>query len=192
MLRVKVHPNSIHICAVVVEYQTKTGRLNRGVATTWLKNKLVCDNGHRPLVPMYIRKSQFRLPFKATNPVLMVGPGTGIAPFVGFVQERGWLQEQGVLVVPGAGRGRRLWSPDPDAVHFLFVGKEVGETVMYFGCRHKDEDYLYQEELEEAQGKGVLSQLNVAFSRDQDHKVGFRPVPREDGLVSVSSCLLSS
>merc|ERR1712142_318445 len=61
----KVHPNSIHICAVVVEYETKTGRTNLGVATNWLKNKLVTDNGHKATVPMYIRKSQFRLPFKA-------------------------------------------------------------------------------------------------------------------------------
>ncbi|XP_023262400.1 NADPH--cytochrome P450 reductase isoform X2 [Seriola lalandi dorsalis] len=140
----KVHPNSIHICAVVVEYKTKTGRMNKGVATNWLKNKLISDNGHKSTVPMYIRKSQFRLPFKATNPVIMIGPGTGIAPFMGFIQERGWLKEQ---------------------------GKEVGETVMYFGCRHKNEDYLYQEELEEAEKNGVLTQLNVAFSRDQEQKV---------------------
>ncbi|KAJ0022196.1 hypothetical protein NQD34_009686 [Periophthalmus magnuspinnatus] len=140
----KVHPNSIHICAVVVEYKTKTGRTNKGVATNWLKNKLVTDNGHKSSVPMYIRKSQFRLPFKPTNPVIMIGPGTRIAPFMGFIQERGWLKQQ---------------------------GKEVGETVMYFGCRHKNEDYLYQEELEEAEGSGVLTQLHVAFSRDQEHKV---------------------
>lgn len=78
-----------------MEYQTKTGRVNKGVATSWLKNKLVSDNGHKSTVPMFIRKSQFRLPFKATNPVIMVGPGTGIAPFMGFIQERGWLKEQG-------------------------------------------------------------------------------------------------
>uniref|UniRef100_A0A673N232 NADPH--hemoprotein reductase n=1 Tax=Sinocyclocheilus rhinocerous TaxID=307959 RepID=A0A673N232_9TELE len=140
----KVHPNSIHICAVVVEYETKTGRVNKGVATNWLKSKMPTDNGHKATVPMYIRKSQFRLPFKSTNPVIMVGPGTGIAPFMGFVQERGWLKEQ---------------------------GKEVGETVLYYGCRHKNEDFLYQEELEEFEKTGVLTALNVAFSRDQAEKV---------------------
>ncbi|XP_059370960.1 NADPH--cytochrome P450 reductase-like isoform X2 [Carassius carassius] len=140
----KVHPNSIHICAVVVEYETKTGRVNKGVATNWLKNKTPTDNGHKATVPMYIRKSQFRLPFKSTNPVIMIGPGTGIAPFMGFVQERGWLKEQ---------------------------GKEVGETVLYYGCRYKNEDFLYQEELEEFEETGVLTELNVAFSRDQAEKV---------------------
>lgn len=54
---------------------------------------------------------------------------------------------------------------------FLLTGKEVGETVMYFGCRHKNEDYIYQEELEEAEKNQVLTQLNVAFSRDQEQKV---------------------
>ncbi|XP_077063679.1 P450 (cytochrome) oxidoreductase b [Siphateles boraxobius] len=140
----KVHPNSIHICAVVVEYETKTGRVNKGVATNWLKNKMPTDNGHKATVPMYIRKSQFRLPFKSTNPVIMIGPGTGIAPFIGFIQERGWLKEQ---------------------------GKEVGETELYFGCRHKNEDFLYQEDLEEFEKTGVLTALNVAFSRDQAQKV---------------------
>lgn len=42
---------------------------------------------------------------------------------------------------------------------------------MYFGCRHKNEDYIYQEELEEAEKNQVLTQLNVAFSRDQEQKV---------------------
>lgn len=140
----KVHPNSIHICAVVVEYETKTGRVNKGVATNWLKNKMPTDNGHKATVPMYIRKSQFRLPFKSTNPVIMIGPGTGIAPFMGFIQERGWLKQQ---------------------------GKDVGETVLYYGCRYKNEDFLYREEVEEFEKTGVLTALNVAFSRDQAEKV---------------------
>lgn len=91
-----MHPSSIHICAVVIEYATKTGRVFRGVATNWLKNKVVTDNGHKPTVPMYVRRSQFRLPFKPSNPVVMIGPGTGIAPFMGFIQERALQKEQGV------------------------------------------------------------------------------------------------
>lgn len=47
----------------------------------------------------------------------------------------------------------------------------MGETVLYFGCRHKAEDFLYQEELETFEKAGALTQVNVAFSRDQDHKV---------------------
>ncbi|KAG7278949.1 hypothetical protein CRUP_036600 [Coryphaenoides rupestris] len=71
----KIHPNSIHICAVVVEYKTKTGRLHNGVATNWLKNKVV-DNGHKSTVPMYIRKSPVPgCPSSPPNPVIMVGPG---------------------------------------------------------------------------------------------------------------------
>ncbi|KAI4878818.1 hypothetical protein NFI96_033302 [Prochilodus magdalenae] len=140
----KVHPTSIHICAVVLEYTTKTGRIFKGVATNWLKNKVVTDSSSRPTVPMYVRKSQFRLPFKSSNPVIMIGPGTGLAPFMGFIQERAWHKEQ---------------------------GKELGETILYFGCRHKKEDFIYQEELEEFERAGVLTQLHVAFSRDQEHKV---------------------
>ncbi|XP_070591245.1 NADPH--cytochrome P450 reductase isoform X2 [Erythrolamprus reginae] len=140
----KVHPNSIHICAVVVEYTTKTDRVNKGVATNWLKNKQPNENGHKSTVPLYVRKSQFRLPFKCNTPIIMIGPGTGIAPFIGFIQERGWLKQQ---------------------------GKEVGETVLYFGCRHEKEDYIYKDELAKFVKEGALTQLNVAFSRDQKEKI---------------------
>uniref|UniRef100_A0A8D0GNL2 NADPH--hemoprotein reductase n=1 Tax=Sphenodon punctatus TaxID=8508 RepID=A0A8D0GNL2_SPHPU len=140
----KVHPESISICAVVVEYTTKTHRVNKGVATNWLKNKEPIENGHKSLVPMYVRKSQFRLPFKSNTPIIMIGPGTGIAPFMGFIQERAWLKQK---------------------------GKEVGETVLYYGCRYEREDYLYRDELAQFYKEGVLTQLNVAFSRDQEQKV---------------------
>lgn len=55
---------------------------------------------------------------------------------------------------------------------------------MYFGCRYKNEDYIYQEELEEAEKKGVLTQLNIAFSRDQEQKVGLLLVSLEPNATS--------
>ncbi|XP_073740292.1 NADPH--cytochrome P450 reductase [Callorhinus ursinus] len=150
----QVHPNSVHICAVAVEYKTKSGRVNKGVATSWLRAKEPAgENGGRALVPMFVRKSQFRLPFKATTPVILVGPGTGVAPFIGFIQERAWLRQQ---------------------------GKEVGETLLYYGCRRSDEDYLYREELAGLHQDGSLTQLNVAFSREQPHKVYVQHLLRRD------------
>ncbi|XP_006822355.1 NADPH--cytochrome P450 reductase-like [Saccoglossus kowalevskii] len=88
----KLHPQSIHITAILVDYTTRTGRPAKGVATSWLKNKI--PNGPlKPTVPIYVRKSQFKLPFKPTTPVIMIGPGTGLAPFRGFIQERHQAKE---------------------------------------------------------------------------------------------------
>merc|ERR1719297_426277 len=133
----KVHPTSVHICGVVVEYGTSTGRTNKGVATTWLRDKVPppapapMEGGSDgegdaeapapayPRVPVYVRRSQFRLPNRPATPVIMIGPGTGLAPFRGFIQERAWQKSQ---------------------------GKPVGPTLLYFGCRNKSKDYIYQAE----------------------------------------------
>ncbi|KAK7088147.1 NADPH--cytochrome P450 reductase-like isoform X2 [Littorina saxatilis] len=139
----KVQTDTICITAVVVEYSTPTGRPTKGVATSWLKAKQP-DNGHKPRVPIYVRKSQFRLPFKPSTPVIMIGPGTGLAPFRGFIQERDFLHKE---------------------------GKQVGDTIVYFGCRRKSEDFIYEEELSEFQKNGSLTKCYTAFSRDQAQKV---------------------
>lgn len=72
-------------------------------------------------VPVHIRHSNFKLPSDPMKPIIMVGPGTGVAPFRGFVQERAEHAKQ---------------------------GKDVGKTVLFFGCRKKSEDFLYQKEWE--------------------------------------------
>ncbi|KAF4527910.1 hypothetical protein B566_EDAN011301 [Ephemera danica] len=124
------------------KYETTTKRINKGVATSWLAEKQpTADNF--PTVPIFVRRSQFRLPTRPQTPVLMIGPGTGIAPFRGFIQERDQAKAD---------------------------GKVVGDTILYFGCRKKAEDFIYEEELEEYIKRGVLK-MYTAFSRDQEQKV---------------------
>lgn len=90
-----MNPNIIAVTAVLVEYDTLTKRHMEGVATGWLKDKNPSKASSVPTVPVFVRKSQFRLPFKPSVPVIMIGPGTGIAPFRGFIQERHSVKTEG-------------------------------------------------------------------------------------------------
>lgn len=137
----KVHPHSVHITAVLVEYQAAADNNNRtikGVCTSYL-----LPRSPGQTVMCYLRKSQFRIPSKPEVPIIMIGPGTGLAPFRGFIQERDWQKKN---------------------------GRNVGDTILYFGCRKQKEDFLYEDELREFE-KSALLKLYCAFSRDQPHKV---------------------
>lgn len=114
----KLHATTVHVTAVLVKYETPTGRINKGVATTFLADKRPKDGGDSPRVPIFIRKSQFRLPTRTETPVIMIGPGTGLAPFRGFIQERDLSRKD---------------------------NQTVGDTLLYFGCRKKAEDFIYGE-----------------------------------------------
>jgi len=134
----KVDNAKVAITAIVTQYHIES-RLINGVCTTYLAKK---DAGET--VPVFIRKSTMRLPHRPSTPVIMIGPGTGFAPFRGFLQERSWHKQQ---------------------------GKEHGEMVLFYGCRHPDHDFIYKDELDGYMKDGVLTHLHTAFSRFQVQKV---------------------
>ncbi|TXT11153.1 hypothetical protein VHUM_01904 [Vanrija humicola] len=109
------------------------------------------DNIYR--VPIHIRRSTFRLPTSPKVPIIMIGPGTGVAPFRGFVQERVALARK--ATEKGGIEALKDWAP----------------IYLFYGCRREDEDYLYAEEWPEyAKELGGKFKMITAFSRGPDRK----------------------
>ena len=143
----------VSITAALVRETTATGRSHEGPASSGLRAAKVCDE-----VAFFLRKSAFRLPVDPARPIVMVGPGTGLAPFRGFLQERA-----AILKKKGGGSS----SGGGGAV----AAASLGEAHLFFGCRSQDHDFIYREELEAFERNGALSSLRVAFSRQGPSKV---------------------
>ncbi|MDR3621912.1 MAG: sulfite reductase subunit alpha [Paludisphaera borealis] len=140
----KAFPDEVHLTVGVVRYE-QGGRRRRGVASNFLAETL------RPRLKasVFVHTSPgFRLPADDGAPVVMIGPGTGVAPFRAFLQDRA-----------SSGAKGRNW---------LFFGDQRSET-----------DYLYRDEIETYRAVGLLTRLDLAFSRDQAEKVYVQHKMRE-------------
>ena len=141
-------------CSITVGVVRDVAKSGRG------KYRGVCSNYLARLEPgetiyAFVRdtKSAFRLPEDARTLLIMVGPGTGLAPFRGFLQERAVLHAR---------------------------GEEVGPSLLFFGCRHPQQDFIYESELRTFEEQG-LAQLRVACSRAQaDRKVYVQDLMRQE------------
>ncbi|GFR48804.1 hypothetical protein Agub_g10755 [Astrephomene gubernaculifera] len=158
-------PNHLSVAMSVVRFKTRYGT-RLGVATTWLDRlaaPFTAEAATPPSEPIWVpiflrRAADFKPPPDLATPLVMVGPGTGVAPFRGFLQDRRAVVRQ--------------LQPPPEA---------VGEAVLFFGCRREDEDYLYREELEGFREGGTLAALHVAYSRAQVDKVYVQDLIKQQG-----------
>ncbi|MBJ8190900.1 NADPH--cytochrome reductase, partial [Bacillus cereus] len=130
--------NSVSITVGVVRGPARSGQGEYlGIASNYLAQLQPDD----PIV-IFVRKPQsgFSLPEDPAVPVIMIGPGTGLAPFRGFLQTRYVLKER---------------------------GEQLGEAHLYYGCRNPKLDYLYKQELQAWEQEGIVT-LHTAFSRLPD------------------------
>lgn len=130
------HPDEVHLTVGAVYYETH-GLKREGVCSSYLCDRI--ERGQSVDIYTHTNKNFF-LPENPETPIIMVGPGTGIAPFRAFVEERA-----------ATGAPGRNW--------------------LFFGEQHFNEDFLYQLEWQDYLKRGVLSRMDVAFSRDTPRKV---------------------
>ena len=132
----KKHVGSVHLTVASVRWNSND-REHLGVCSTFLADRVDVNEK----IGVFVSPNKaFRIPNNNDAPMIMVGPGTGIAPFRAFLEER------------------------------QCIGAE-GKNWLFFGDQTRSSDYIYEEELAAFKDSGVLSRLDLAFSRDQDEKI---------------------
>lgn len=132
----KAFPDEVHVTVRTVRYEAH-GRRRYGVCSVQLAERLKAGD----TLPVYIQHNpNFKLPENPDIPIIMIGPGTGVAPFRAFLGER---EETGA----------------------------EGKSWLFYGDQHFSTDFLYQIEWQRWLKDGVLTRMDVAFSRDTDKKV---------------------
>lgn len=138
--------DEVHITVGVVRYDID-GRARTGGASGFLADRLKEGDELRIFIE---HNDNFRLPADSTKPVIMIGPGTGIAPFRAFMQQRDHEEA-------------------------------TGKNWLFFGNPHFVEDFLYQVEWQRYVKEGLLTNISLAWSRDQAQKVYVQDKLREQG-----------
>ena len=152
----------------VVRHGVATHYLEELCAQWLLSDAQELPAGHGPTLRVRYRSSKdFHPPACHSTPMVMIGPGTGVAPFLGFLQHRAarWARDQATktAVCSGAWRGGMQLQgvADPDAA----VPKAPGATHLLFGNRHPDVDWLYKQEMSQLVADEVLTHYHCAWSR---------------------------
>ncbi|WP_391488132.1 NADPH-dependent assimilatory sulfite reductase flavoprotein subunit [Leclercia tamurae] len=138
--------SEVHVTVGVVRYDIE-GRARAGGASSFLADRVEEEGEVRVFIE---HNDNFRLPANPETPVIMIGPGTGIAPFRAFMQQRA-------------------------------ADNAPGKNWLFFGNPHFTEDFLYQVEWQRYVKEGVLSRIDLAWSRDQKQKIYVQDKLREQG-----------
>ena len=142
----KMHPGEVHLTVCAVRYES-LGRQRRGVCSTFLADRC----GERPNLPVFVQPSHgFRLPKDGDAPIIMCGPGTGIAPFRAFLEER--------QITGARGRNWLLFGDQKRATDYLYEevveewrrGGHISRLDLAFSRDQEEKVYVQHRMLEAA------------------------------------------
>eukprot|EP00903_Cladosiphon_okamuranus_P011401 g10744.t1 len=151
-------PSKLHLCMAVVSFRTPYGRLRTGVCSSWLASLTpgAAD------VPLSIRPGTLKLPPSPHHPLVLVGPGTGVAPMRSVILERRRQRE-----------GLRQPGVDGSEDMPVVVAAAAPPDTLFFGCRSRENDFYYEEDWAALSASGDFS-LQTAFSRSNPDGTGAR------------------
>jgi sulfite reductase alpha subunit-like flavoprotein len=145
------HQGFIHITVALLEYQTPYKRQKVGICSNWIKSLEIGQS-----IPIWIRKGCISIGDPKSHKIL-IGPGTGIAPFRSMCHELDYLKHSNSI--------------------------PIGKICVFFGNRNESKDFLYKDEWNALTSRNSIHLLSTAFSRDQPEKIYVQNRIREHASI---------
>ena len=146
----RLSPTKVRMAISLSEITSKKGKKFKGITSEYIERifKSGYEDGSKTNFTsrIFIKDSLFKYPEDPSTPIIMVGPGTGVVPFIAFAEERQILRNQ-----------------NPDI--------KLGGASLYFGCRERSEDYIYRDEITQFKADNQNNHVYEAFSREHEDKV---------------------
>lgn len=146
----------MELLIAIVKYKTVIKRIRQGVATRYIAS----FTPHQQITVTLSRGGLGVTKKEMDRPVVMIGPGTGVAPMRALIQQR------------------MLWRDEDSPPQFI-----AGKDLLFFGCRNAESDYFFQDEWKDLMDKGVPLEVFTAFSRDQRQKVYVQDLVRQQSAL---------
>lgn len=154
----KLSPDKVRIAISLTDYEGERGKKFTGLTSGYFdriyKSHFKEESKATVTSRIFFKDSLFKLPESTKTPLIMIGPGTGVVPFIAFSEEREYLKSQ-----------------DKSC--------ELGQAHLYFGCKNQNDDYIYKKEIADFKKNGTITHLHEAFSREQENKVYVQDLMKE-------------
>ncbi|XP_046844340.1 NADPH-dependent diflavin oxidoreductase 1-like isoform X2 [Xenia sp. Carnegie-2017] len=150
---VKAHPDKVQILMAVVKYKTKLHKPRTGVCSTWLASLTQKDKIRDTKIPVWIKKATISFPKSLETPVILIGPGTGCAPFRSFIEERISKTEKG------------------------------GKCILFFGSRCRNKDFFFEQEWTPLHDAGLITLFTAFSRDQKDKIYVQHRLKENGGLI---------